>query len=265
MEYLLLYNFVLRICRYSQEDEVVRTYSKLKAQSSKLKNKSLSFNVKFFAKETFLFSLAALIALLSIVTGFILLEEDGKIELSTPSMANVKLTMAFSSTTTSYFPEPKLMDEPDKPALIECSNCTQYLAVQKDKSPETAEGKALIWEKAMIWQNNDPITKTVDAYTLKFHIEHTTASGEPISYQDEWFEEINSGSDIYEKSTRYRKAKDQWDAMEADIKERNEKVIDDYNIRLERHRKSKEALEIAEKLNKELQEHHEKTLQLVSE
>jgi len=157
------------------------------------------------------------------------------------------------------------MDEPDKPALIECGNCTQYLDMQKDKLPETPEGKALIWEEAMIWQNNDQITKTVDAYTLKFHIEHTTAGGELISYHDEWFEEINSGSDIYEKSARYREAKDQWDAMEADIKERNEKVIHDYKIRLERHKKSKEALEIAEKLNKELQEQHEKTLQLVSE
>jgi len=238
----------------------VRTYSKLKAQSSKLKNKSLSFNVKFFDKETFFFSLAILIALLTIVAGFIFLEEDEKIEPPSPSMASVKLPMAFSSTTTSYFPEPKLMDEPDKPVLFECSNCTQYLDVQKDKLPETPEGKALIWEEAMIWQNNDQITKAVDAYTLKFHIEHTSASGEPISYHDEWFEEINSGSDIYEKSARYKKAKDQWDAMEADIKERNEKVIHDYKIRLERYRKSKEALEIAEKLNKELQEQHEKIL-----
>jgi len=102
----------------------------------------------------------------------------------------------------------------------------------------------LVWEEAMIWQNHDNQAMTVDAYTLKFHIEHMTAAGELISYHDEWLEEIKHEADIYQQSARYREAKDQWNAMEADINEQNAKIISDYSIKLERYRKSIEALPI---------------------
>jgi len=220
---------------------------KLKAQSSKLKAQSntrfLSLNVKFLDKEVYVFSFSSLVALSIIVTGVIWLQKNEEEAYFPPSL-NTESLIASLSGGLGYSPTPTLTDAPDKLQLIECSRCIQSLDVQKNKSPTTDKGKDLVWEEAMIWQKNDNNAMTVDAYTIKFHIEHTTDDGELISYHDEWIEEIKPEADIYQQSARYRVAKDQWNTMEADINRQNAKIISDYSIKLERYRKSIEYLSI---------------------
>jgi|GEM_PF-2430295 len=182
--------------------------------------------------------------------------------LVTPSVSIISATLL--EDNAALLPLPSLTEKPEAPNLLDYGESSQSIDVQKNKIPTTSQGKTIIWEDAMVWQNNDNKSMTVDAYSLSFHIKHTMASGEQINYHDEWFEEIKSGTNLYEESPRFRKAKDLWDTIEADISEQNAKIMNDYYLKLERYKKSRAALAIAEKINQEMQEHRQEAMQFTS-